>query len=95
MASSYGTNENWKLGTKENFCMATVLLFWNTNIADMTSCENVLLAGEPEVAGDWGDWVSDASNCIMGPLQKTIFFSHSVLAIANNRRNYFSKTFVE
>ena len=48
--------------------MATVLLFWNTNIADMTSCENVLLAGESEVAGDWGDWVSDASNCIMGLL---------------------------
>ena len=75
--------------------MATVLLFWNTNIAAMTSCENVLLAAEPEVADDWGDWVSDASNCIMGPLQKSIFFARSVLAIANNRRNYFSKTFVE
>ena len=56
------------LGTKENFYMATVLLFWNTNIVDMTSCENVLLAGESEVAGDWGDWVSDASTCIMGLL---------------------------
>ena len=48
--------------------MAAVLLFWNTIIAYMTSCENVLLAGESEVAGDWGDWVSDASSCIMGLL---------------------------
>jgi len=53
MASSYGTKENWNLATKENFCTATVVLFWNTNIGDMTSCENVLLAGESEVAGDW------------------------------------------